>query len=232
MFIKKEDWDKLISSFKELYCSYDLMGDNSRDRLDDIDIAIENIKENSSDKMYVITNNAVVDDEIDYSIYGVATDKEKAKEVFRQAVEDGLLAELGAAGYSKSEIVDIISQAFPSIGIKNTEDGKYQCPNGTDKEAKELYNKFIEELTKATSVNSQELIEAQNKLFKISAEITENNRQLKSLEYSITMLQDSIEQKIEDAIDESEDIAENQQDDAKSVVSKRLSEYTNSNGDM
>ena len=88
MFIRKEDWDKLISSFKELYSSYDLMGDNGRDRLDDIDIAIENIKENSSDKMYVITNNAVVDDEIDYSIYGVATDKETAKEIFKQAVKD------------------------------------------------------------------------------------------------------------------------------------------------
>ncbi len=88
MIIRKEDWDKLIDSFKELYRSYDLIGDNGRDRLDDIDIAIENIKENSSDKMYVITNNAVVDAEIDYSIYGVATDKERAKEVFNQAVKD------------------------------------------------------------------------------------------------------------------------------------------------
>lgn len=88
MFIKKEDWEKLISSFNELYLSYDSIGDNGRDRLDDIDIAIENIKKNSSDKIYVITNNAVVDDEIDYSIYGVATDLEKAKEVFRQAVKD------------------------------------------------------------------------------------------------------------------------------------------------
>lgn len=88
MIIRKEDWDKLIDSFKELYRSYDLIGDNGRDRLDDIDIAIENIKENSSDKMYVITNNAVVDAEIDYSIYGVALDKERAKEVFNQAVKD------------------------------------------------------------------------------------------------------------------------------------------------
>jgi len=88
MFIRKEDWDKLISSFKELYISYDFIGDNGRDRLDDIDIAINIIKENSSDKMYVITNNAVVDDEIDYSIYGVATDKERAKKVFNQAVKD------------------------------------------------------------------------------------------------------------------------------------------------
>ena len=88
MFIKTEDWEKLISSFNELYSSYDLIGDNGRDRFDDIDIAIEDIKKNSSDKIYVITNNAVIDDEIDYSIYGVATDLEKAKEVFNQAVKD------------------------------------------------------------------------------------------------------------------------------------------------
>ena len=72
MFIRKEDWNKLKEVFDELYESYDLVGDNGRDRIDDIDIAIETIKKNSSNKMYVITNNAVVDDEIDYSIYGVA----------------------------------------------------------------------------------------------------------------------------------------------------------------
>ncbi len=88
MFIRKEDWNKLKEVFDELYESYDLVGDNGRDRIDDIDIAIETIEKNSSNKMYVITNNAVVDDEIDYSIYGVATNLEKAKEVFEQAVKD------------------------------------------------------------------------------------------------------------------------------------------------
>ena len=38
--------------------------------------------------LYVITNNAVVDDEIDYSIYGVATDINEAKKIFNQAVKD------------------------------------------------------------------------------------------------------------------------------------------------
>lgn len=88
MFIRKEDWEKLISTFKEMYASYDMFGDNGKDILDDIDIAIDNIEKNSSNKMYVVTNNAVVDDEIDYSIYGVAINKEMAKQCFEQAVKD------------------------------------------------------------------------------------------------------------------------------------------------
>ena len=36
----------------------------------------------------VLQNNAVVDDEIDYSIYGVATDINEAKKIFNQAVKD------------------------------------------------------------------------------------------------------------------------------------------------
>lgn len=88
MFVKKEDWENLVSSFKNLYKNYDLLGDNTRDMIDDIDICIDNIKENMSAKMYVITNNAVVDAEIDYSIYGVATTISEAKEIFKQAVSD------------------------------------------------------------------------------------------------------------------------------------------------
>lgn len=88
MFIKKEDWNKLIESFKVLYRNYDSFGDNAKDMIDNIDICIDNIKDNMSDEIYVITNNAVVDDEIDYSIYGVATNENKAKEIFQQAVKD------------------------------------------------------------------------------------------------------------------------------------------------
>lgn len=88
MFIKKEDWNKLIENFKALYRDYDSFGDSAKDMIDNIDICIDNINDNMSDKIYVITNNAVVDDEIDYSIYGVSTNEDKAKEIFRQAVKD------------------------------------------------------------------------------------------------------------------------------------------------
>ncbi len=88
MFVKKEDWEKLVDSFKDLYRNYDKFGDNARDIIDNIDICINNIMDNKSDKIYVITNNAVVDDEIDYSVYGVATNESIAKEMFKQAVKD------------------------------------------------------------------------------------------------------------------------------------------------
>ena len=88
MFIRKEDWNKLKEVFDELYESYDLVGDNGRDRIDDIDIAIETIENNSSDKMYVITNNAVVDDQIDYGMPLIATNKESARKIFEQAIKD------------------------------------------------------------------------------------------------------------------------------------------------
>ena len=134
-------------------------------------------------------------------------------------------------GYSKNEIVDIVSKAFPDTGIRNIENGKYEVPKGGSSE-KDVYNIFIEELVKATAINWEELLAAQNKLKNINNQITDNNRQLKALEYNITMLQDTIEKKIEDAIEKSEEIAQDQKDDAKGVVSKRLSEYTNSNGEM
>ena len=151
---------------------------------------------------------------------------------FSKAMDDGLLEELGKAGYNKTEIVDIINQAFPSIGIKNKEDGSYECPYGHGNEAKAIYDKFVDNLAKATTVDSAALIEAQNKLSKINTEIVQNNRELKNLEYNITILQQSIEQKINDAIDKSKDIEESQKEDAKNVVSDRLNEYTSSNGKM
>ena len=150
---------------------------------------------------------------------------------FTKAIDDGLIKELGDLGYSKNEIVDIVNKAFPDTGIRNLEDGRYEVPNGHGDEAT-VYNRFIEELVKATSANSEELLAAQNELRNINVQITDNNRQLKALEYNITMLQDTIEQKIEDAIEKSEEIAQDQKDEAKSVVSRRLNEYTNSNGEM
>ena len=59
-----------------------------KDLIDDVDVYIDNIKSNISNKIYVITNNAVYNDEIDYSLYGVTTNKEYAKKLFMDAVRD------------------------------------------------------------------------------------------------------------------------------------------------
>lgn len=88
MFIDKEKWNKLIESFSKVYSNYDYFSDNIKDLIDEVDICIDDIKRNINNKIYVITNNAVYNDEIDYSLYGVTTNKEYAKKIFKDAVRD------------------------------------------------------------------------------------------------------------------------------------------------
>ena len=59
-----------------------------KDLIDKVDICIDDIKRNKNNKIYVITNNAVYNDEIDYNLYGVTTNKEYAKKLFKDAVRD------------------------------------------------------------------------------------------------------------------------------------------------
>ena len=88
MFIDKEKWNKLIESFNKIYSNYDYFSDNMKDLIDKVDICIDDIKRNISNKIYVITNNAVYNDEIDYNLYGVTTNKEYAIKLFKDAVRD------------------------------------------------------------------------------------------------------------------------------------------------
>lgn len=88
MFIDKEKWNKLIESFNKIYSNYDYFNDNMKDLIDKVDICIDDIKRNKNNKIYVITNNAVYNDEIDYNLYGVTTNKEYAKKIFKDAVRD------------------------------------------------------------------------------------------------------------------------------------------------
>lgn len=88
MFIDEEKWNKLIKSFSKVYSNYDYFSDNMKDLIDEVDICIDDIKRNINNKIYVITNNAVYNDEIDYSLYGVTTNKEYAKKLFNDAVRD------------------------------------------------------------------------------------------------------------------------------------------------
>ena len=88
MFIDKEKWNKLIESFNKIYSNYDYFSNNMKDLIDKVDICIDDIKRNINNKIYVITNNAVYSDEIDYNLYGVTTNKEYAKKLFKDAVRD------------------------------------------------------------------------------------------------------------------------------------------------
>lgn len=88
MYISNEELEKIKEYVDNLYWDQDRMSRDGRYFLNKLDNYIQKLEKEKENNIYVITNNAVVDDEIDYSIYGVATDKSKAKEVFRQAVKD------------------------------------------------------------------------------------------------------------------------------------------------
>lgn len=88
MFIEKEKWDNLVKEVNTLYSNYDSFGDNLKNLVDNVDICVDDIKESLSNKIYVITNNAVVDGEIDYQIAGVSTNKKKAQEIFKEAIRN------------------------------------------------------------------------------------------------------------------------------------------------
>ena len=88
MYIDKEKWETLKESFQKLYNDYDNFSDATKDLLDNVDINIELVEKNMSDKIYVITNNAVVDDEVFYNILGITPNLEEAKKMLNQNIKD------------------------------------------------------------------------------------------------------------------------------------------------
>ena len=88
MYIDKKLWEELKECIDNMYWDQDRMSRDGLYFLNKLDKYSKEIERKSSDKVYVITNNAIVDDEINYSIYDVTTDKEEAKNIFKSAVRD------------------------------------------------------------------------------------------------------------------------------------------------
>ncbi len=150
---------------------------------------------------------------------------------FNKAVGEGMLKDLADAGLSKSQIVDVISQVFPSIGIANQGE-KYACPNGMDADAHTIYDNFVKELAKVTQGETPEMLDLRAKIVSLSNEIVNNNANLKLLELNIALLQDEVEADIKAAIEESKEIADDQKEAANDAVKKNLSAYSGSKGEM
>jgi len=148
----------------------------------------------------------------------------------QKAMNDGAIAALGEQGYSKNEIIDIVSKVF-NVGIKNLDDGKYQVPYGHGAEAKDIYKQFSTELLKAAG-DTEEIQASRAKLAQLNNQIRSNNRQMQSLEIAIVSLQEEIDKNIQEAIDRSKEIKEEHKEDTKEAVSDNLQKYTNSNGNM
>ena len=162
-------------------------------------------------------------------VYSISNPELKA---FKQALNDNLLNELSKEGFNKTQIIEIISQSFPSIGIKNGDDGQYECPKGHDSESSEIYVDFVNALLEATGGESSEISSARQELNNLNLQIETNNNELKTKQKEIQQLQKEIEELMNNAIEESEEIAKNQKESAKSAVNKRLDEYIQSNGTM
>lgn len=85
MYIEKEKWEILKNFCRQLDKYYDYFKD---DTLLNINTCIDDIDKNKSNKVYVITNNAVVDDEVFYDNLGVTTNLEEAKKMLKQNISD------------------------------------------------------------------------------------------------------------------------------------------------
>lgn len=148
-------------------------------------------------------------------------------------LDDGYMAELAKDGFTKTQILEIIAGAFPTVGIAPSgEDGAYTRPHGHGAEAQKIYDRFSSQLMVATSGDTEEIKAAKAELAKINNQIATNNHNMQILEVTIEALQEEVEQQINDAIEESKDIQEENKKKAQEAVSKRISEYSNSNGEM
>lgn len=152
-------------------------------------------------------------------------------QAFKQAMDDGLISELNKQGFAKNDIIDIISQVFPSIGISVTENGGYTLPYGHDEDAKELYDLFKTQIGQVANT-SPEIEALKTSIAGLENQIAYNNNQLSILEKNVEALKEEIEELIDQAIDESEEIAEEQKEEAKKIVAQELDNYTSAKGAM
>ncbi|MCR4881312.1 MAG: thioredoxin family protein [bacterium] len=147
----------------------------------------------------------------------------------KKAVEAGVLSQLAEQGFSQKDIIDIISKAYPTSGIKNNDKGGFTVPRGSGADAKEFYNMFIQEMGKVTS---PEVLALQQEMKELNAQILYNNARLDALKASIEILKNELNKKIEDAIEESEEIAEEQKEEAKKIVNEEIDKYASGDGEI
>lgn len=88
MFIDKEPWERLKENIDGLYWDEDRMSRDGRYFLKQIDNNINAIERKKINEVFVVTNNATVEDEIDYNIAGVCTSLSNAQKLLNNTVKD------------------------------------------------------------------------------------------------------------------------------------------------
>lgn len=156
-----------------------------------------------------------------------------------QMVNDGVIADLVASGFSKADIADIVGEVLPSTGIRSSGTG-YTAPYGHDDAAREIYNSFINAVSQASAeTTSPEIERLQSLIDDNNTQITSNNllinannTQIDKLQAEIDEIKAEIEEAVDAAIKESEEIAEEQKAAVSETVNKHLNEFASSNGAM
>ena len=91
MRISNENWKKICENADGLYWDIDRMSQDGKYFLNKLTKTLKEVeKENKedNDKIYVVVNNAIVDDEICYSVGGATLSKKESKEIFNEVVRN------------------------------------------------------------------------------------------------------------------------------------------------
>lgn len=88
MYISPEDWKDLKKSIDDLFWDNDRMSSSGRYTLNHISNLINKADKNKSDKLYVVMENDVTNDECYNTIIGVTFSKKEARTLLKNAVKE------------------------------------------------------------------------------------------------------------------------------------------------
>jgi len=88
VYISPEDWKDLKKSIDDLFWDNDRMSSSGRYTLNHISNLINKIDKNKSDKLYVVMENDVTNDECYNTIIGVTFSKKEARTLLKNAVKE------------------------------------------------------------------------------------------------------------------------------------------------
>lgn len=88
MYISPEDWKDLKKSIDDLFWDNDRMSSSGRYTLNHISNLINKVDKNKSDKLYVVMENDVTNDECYNTIIGVTFSKKEARTLLKNAVKE------------------------------------------------------------------------------------------------------------------------------------------------
>ena len=88
MYINPEDWKDLKKSIDDLFWDNDRMSSGGRYTLNHINNLVNKVDKNISDKVYVVVEHDVSNDELYNNVIGVTFSKKEAKKLLKEAIKE------------------------------------------------------------------------------------------------------------------------------------------------